>query len=359
MEIENIKLTNFRNHLNFETELDKKVTVIAGANASGKTNILEAIYLLATAKSFKATYDRDMINHDSDFARVEGLVSDENDVTNLEIVIQKNMNFENASIKKAKVNKVPKQLSVFAGYLKAVLFSPENMEMLTGSPAERRRFLDMILYQVNNKYKKTHTEYIHAVKQRNKVLEKIRDTGAGTGELGFWNTKVVQNGIYIGEEREKAMNYLNKQLKFYGKELGGYDTDLNINYLKSEISYERLNEYREKDIFSRSTLIGPHRDDFVIEQNELNIADFGSRGQQRSAILALKLSEIDLILDRTGIRPILLLDDVFSELDDKHEEAVLDTIQKQQTIITATEVHSHLPHNFSLINIGSQQEALL
>ncbi len=350
-----IKLTNFRSHKSFETELNPKATIIVGPNASGKTNILEAAHMLSTAKSFKAKYDRDVVKHDKDFARVEGWICETSpETTELELFIQKNPDFENASIKKTKINKVPKSIQKFAGQLKTVIFSPEDIEVLTGSPAARRRYLDNVLYQISSDYKKNHTDYILAIRQRNKVLEKIRETGRGKEELGYWNTKIVQNGTLIQNHREELISFLAKKLISYGIDLNNAETKLTLKYIKSDITFERLHEYQERELAAKNTLIGPHRDDFEIILNDFDISEFGSRGQQRSAILALKLAEIDYFVERLGQKPLLLLDDVFSELDERHEEAVLKAVKSHQTIITTTEMQKALESGYELINITPQ-----
>ncbi|EKD99713.1 MAG: DNA replication and repair protein recF [uncultured bacterium] len=352
MHLAKLKLTNFRNHKTFTAEFIGDITVIVGPNAAGKTNILEAIHYLATTKSFKAKYDRDIIKHTQDFARIEGRATiEEDDTKDLELYIAKNPNFDNASIKKAKINKVPKALQKFAGTFNSVLFSPEDVEILTGSPQARRKFLDMLLFQISTPYKKKHAEYVLAVKNRNKILEKIREFGRGWDELGFWNTKVVQNGLFIQEERDKLFEYLKISINKYGKELNDEKTNITINYLKSPISFDRLAQYKDREVASASTLVGPHRDDFEVSLNDFDIAEFGSRGQQRAAILALKFSELDYFVATAKTRPVLLLDDVFSELDDKHEQALQEIIGLQQTIITTTEKAKIKDQHFQIIEI--------
>ena len=211
--------------------------------------------------------------------------------------------------KKVKVNKVARSLHNFSGILKAVMFSPSDIEVLTHSPATRRRYLDLILFQTHPEYRKALLEYGQAIRQRNKVLEKIRDKGQGMDELGFWNTKIVQNGVLIQEHRDILVNFLSKALMPYGVEL---DTD-------------------------QTKLVGPHRDDFEMTLNDMEVIEFCSRGQQRTAVLAMKFAEVDFIKEKTGKKPILLLDDVFSELDQLHEKALMELTKSHQTVISTTD----------------------
>lgn len=353
MKINNLKLTNFRNHKNLKLIFDVETVLLTGPNGSGKTNVLEAINLLSTTKSFKASYDRDMIKHTEDFLRIEAGILNDNEDYKLEMAILKRgskekseddylidpniLESEHTSVKKVKINGVTKSLQAFAGMINTVIFSPEHINMLTGSPSERRKYLDLVLIQVDKAYKKAHTEYIKTVRQRNKLLETIRDTGRGYDQLDFWNTKLLENGCLIQAKRVEMLDYVNSRITHYIKILDSKSSDITITYNKSELSQKRLDSYRDKEIASKNTLIGPHREDFETVFNKFNVAEFGSRGQQRTAILALKLSEIDFLNHRTEQKPILLLDDIFSELDDKHREAVINSINEHQTIITSTE----------------------
>src|SRR3989344_1222160 len=346
-----LKLTNFRNHKNFQMNFSDEVNVIVGPNASGKTNILEAMHMLSTGRSFRAKFDRDVINHDEDYSRIEGTVEKSDEVKSLELFIQRNDKFENASVKKAKINKVAKAIYHFTGQLNTVLFSPEDIEVLTGSPAGRRKYMDLILYQTEPLYKRNHTEYLQAVRQRNKILESIRNLGRNSDQLGFWNTKIVQNGLFIQQQRENMVNFIKKQVRYYCKEIDGIETEIVLTYKKSELNFERLHEYLSREIAAKSTLIGPHREDFELLLNNFDIIQFGSRGQQRAAVLALKLAEIDYFIEKTGNRPVLLLDDVFSELDARHEQALVETIKLQQTIITCTETPTNMVQKEALVHI--------
>lgn len=337
MLLKNLKLTNYRNHRSFTLEPDKNITFILGPNGSGKTNILEAIQMLATTKSLRAEIDQEVIKYDKDFARVEGVIEKDSDEETLEIVIKKSEIFENASVKKVKINKVAKTLQNFAGELKAVLFSPQDIEIITGSPSNRRKYVDLILYQESKIYKQAHSVYTKALRQRNKLFEIISETGRGRDQMPFWDAKILEAGKKIQDQRKILFEFLDGKINEYERELNKTPNKFRINYLINEINEERMEKYRDKEFLARTTLIGPHRDDFVIIMDEMDIAHFGSRGQQRTAMLALKLSEIDYIKFRTNLIPVLLLDDIFSELDPKHKKAVLDTIQDKQTIITAAE----------------------
>jgi DNA replication and repair protein RecF len=214
---------------------------------------------------------------------------------------------------------------------------PEDIQIITGSPSERRKYMDAILVQVDSGYKRSLNTYIKVVRQRNKILEKICKEGRGWDEIEYWTDQLLRSGKILQEKRETMFEIIQGYLEKNAKILNNGKTEAFIKYKKNDLNRERLEKYRDREIASKSTLIGPHRDDFEILFNGHSVAEFGSRGQQRSMILALKLSEIEFIEKEKGERPILLLDDIFSELDEKHQEAVLDVIENQQTIITSTE----------------------
>ncbi len=331
MKLESLELTNYRNHQKLKLNFMENTTLITGPNGSGKTNILEAIHLLSTTKPFRGKYDKDIISHETNFARIEALVNE----TKLEFVIMTNPRFDNASIKKVKVNGVAKTLYGFASALKSVLFSPENIELITASPSHRRKYLDSVLSQVSVDYKRALHDYTKAVRQRNKLLETINETGRGLDQLEFWDAKVVALGITIQEHRTNLFTFMQETLTTKVHEIDP-SMELQLCYAQSAISKDRITSIRQKEIWAKRTLVGPHRDDFLFLLEDKNLAEFGSRGQQRTAILALKLGEIDFIENQTNERPILLLDDVFSEFDEAHKEAVLTVLDKQQTVITST-----------------------
>lgn len=335
MILKNIKLSNYRNHSKLELDFDPAVNLISGPNGIGKTNILEAINLLATTKSFRAKYDRDLINHERDFTKVEATVETPDDNENLQLQIAKTERSERTSVKKVKVNNVARSLSKFSHFLKCVVFSPEDLDIITGSPSLRRRYLDSVLYQTDSKYKKTLNDYQKAVRSRNKLLEAINETGSGRDQLPFWNDKVLELGTYIQEKRTSFVAHVNNYLESRDNPYARYANKLKIVYTPNEVSTKRINEYAEREIITRTTLIGPHRDDFSIEQAGADMAQFASRGEQRTAVFLLKLAEFAFIKNQTDVKPILLLDDIFSELDAQHKEAILSFINDNQTIITS------------------------
>ena len=336
MKIFDLKLTNFRNHTKLSVDLDDNLTLITGPNGSGKTNILEAIYILATGKSQRARYDKDLIQHKKDFCTIEGNIQTDGEKLNLQIQIQRNERFENVSIKKAKINKVAKSMQYFTGIFNAVLFSPEDIELITDSPSLRRRYLDTVLSQVDIKYKRALNSYTKAVRQRNKLLERISEGDNAWSQIDFWTKQLLENGQLIQETRDKFFKTIKTPIEKNGKRLNTDKTKIEINYIKNEINEERLEEYKNREIAARTTLIGPHRDDFEMCFNSHSASEFGSRGEQRSCVLALKLSELEYIEKVKKEKPVLLLDDIFSELDEKHQQAVLDVIEDQQTTITTT-----------------------
>lgn len=336
MKISNLKLTNFRNHSKLELEFDDRLTLITGPNGSGKSNILEAIHILSTGRTKMSRYDKDLIQYDKSFCTVEAKIHTKDEDFDMEIQIVRNEKFENVSIKKAKINKVAKSVQYFTGIFNSVLFSPEDIQLITGSPSERRKYIDDLISQVDINYKRKLNDYIRAVRQRNKLLEKINGGFGEQKQIEFYTNQILENGVYIQKERANMFEDIKPSINKNGKLLNNGSTHLEIKYKKNEISKGRLEEYRSREIAAMTTLVGPHRDDFEIYFNGHNVSDFGSRGEQRSCVLSLKLAEIDYIEGIKKERPVLLLDDIFSELDDKHQQAVLKTIENKQTTITST-----------------------
>jgi len=336
MKIYNLKLTNFRNHSKLTLDFDKQLTLITGPNGSGKSNILEAIHMLSTGRSGRSKYDKDLIQYDKPFCIINATIQSTDQEFELELQVIRNEKFENVSIKKARINKVAKSMQYFTGIFNSVLFSPEDIQLITGSPSERRKYMDDMISQTDVEYERALTDYSKAVKQRNKLLENIAGGFGGLDQIDFYNKKILINGKVIQEKREKMFKNIRPHISENGRRLNTAETKLEISYIKNEINEERLEEYKSREFAAMTTLIGPHRDDFELVFDGHNVSEFGSRGEQRSAVLALKLSEIEYIEKIKKERPVLLLDDIFSELDARHQEAVIDTIEGQQTTITST-----------------------
>ncbi len=332
MYLKNLKLTNFRSYEKFEIEFNPKSTVIIGRNTFGKTNLLESIYLLSTGKSFRAEKDIQMIRFGEDLARITGELKD----INLEVVLSNGLvSSKNGFLKKLLVNGISKRRVDFAANLSAVLFSPEDLDIIVDSPSLRRRFLDDVLEQVDRNYRLSLISFTKALRQRNALLERAREEGArNERQFEYWDNILIESGNKITEKRQNFIEFVNKE----EREI----FDFVMYYDKSVISKQRLLQYKEAELASGLTLVGPHRDDFSLsmfddkKRTMHDIKLFGSRGQQRLAILQLKLLELLYIEKNLGFRPVLLLDDIFSELDEEHINLVLEIITKQETIITTT-----------------------
>lgn len=313
MTLTNLTLQNFRSYDKKTFSFSPHTTLIVGPNGSGKTNILEAIMLCATGKSFRADRDSEMLHWGADFGRVKATT----DEPKLEIFI--------TPTKKYLVNGVGRRQIDFVGNLRAVLFWPEDLELVTDSPSLRRRYLDSVLIQVDREYRRNLLSYERGLRQRNKLLDFISEGRAHRHQLLFWNQLLIRTGGYITQKRQTCIDFVNT------------NRDYAATFEKSVISESRLEQYRDEEIAAKATLVGPHRDDFAIDYNGRDLSKFGSRGEQRLAVLWLKRSELAYIERETGVRPLLLLDDILSELDTEHRENVLSIVDKQQTILTSAD----------------------
>lgn len=331
--ISQIKLQNFRNFGEKSLEFSDGLTIIVGDNGVGKTNILEAINLLATGKSFKANMEVEMIMEGQSIASITGITG----ITRLEAKITTGNN--GWPRKKLLVNGVPKRLIDFAGNFKTVLFGPWDMDLVTSSPSLRRKFLDSVLSTVDREYRRSILSYEKGLRQRNRLLLRIREEGLSRSQLVFWNQLLIRSGNYITDKRREFIEFVNSLKK------------CNLHYDYSAISEGRLEQYKDAEIAAATTLVGPHRDDFQfqITNSKLqitNLATFGSRGEQRMGVLWLKMAELAYIeetLLHQGYegqgKPTLLLDDIFSELDHDHRKIVLDSIEDRQVIMTTADKH--------------------
>lgn len=336
MVLKHLFLQSFRNYPKSQFAFSPGVNIIVGPNTAGKTNLLEAIYLLATAKSFHAQREKEMINWAMDTAYLKG----ETENVVLEIALTRGeISGERVVGKKLRVNGVSKRQMDFVGNLRAVYFGPEDLELVSGSPSLRRNWLDLVLEQIDRDYRRASLIYMKALRVRNKLLLKKREdpSSVSPGEMDYWNDLLLENGPEITQKREELTAFLNEH----------DDSGRKIAYDKSLISPARLAQYVHEEVAAGATLVGPHRDDFSFDLNGRNLGIYGSRGEQRLAILWLKLGELEFLAQRGSDpsvnsgqgRPLLLLDDIFSELDHGHRHHVLEIIPKQQTIITTTDLH--------------------
>lgn len=317
MILSSLTLKQFRNYLKRSFEFSPQISLIVAPNAAGKTNILEAIYLLATGKSFRAGIDAEMIQRETQFGRVKAATDD----TKLEVLL--------TPIKKYLVNGIARRQIDFVGNLRAVLFWPEHMELVTDSPNTRRKYLDSVLIQVDREYRRNILSYERGLRQRNRLLDLVNEGKASRNQLLFWNQLLIKAGSYITDSRAAFIYSIN----MYQMTGVAY----RLEYDKSVISATRLEQYKDEEVAAKVTLVGPHRDDVKFFIGDTSLCAYGSRGEQRLAILWLKLAEVSFVQEKTGDRPLLLLDDIFSELDDDHKKLVLDVVTKQQTIITSAD----------------------
>lgn len=297
--------------------------MIIAPNASGKTNILEAIYLTSTGKSFKAFKENEMIKEGEDLARIDSKTTN----VDLEVLISK-IEFR----KRLRVNGVNKRLVDFSGNFKAVLFGPWDLDLVTHQPSLRRNFLDMVLSQVDREYRRCLLSYEKGVRNRNKLLFRIREEGVSPSQLLFWNQLLIKNGDFLTKKREEFIEYANNYIPLDGQVFS-------LEYDKSVISEARLETYKNQEIAACTTLVGPHRDDFKFVKDGKDLSIFGSRGEQRMGVLWIKLCELSYVKSMTFQNPTLLLDDIFSELDSAHRELVMKNSSGLQVIITTSEPH--------------------
>lgn len=335
MFLKHLTLANFRNYQNLDIDFDTRPTILLGNNAAGKSNLLEAVYLLATTKSLRAEKEEELILANGEFTKVEGFVANGGE-TELLVIISKvteGVDFR----KKVLVNGIPRRAVDFIGNIPAVIFYPSDINMITGSPSLRRWHLDLALAQVDPEYKKSLTSYEQFVTARNRVLKKIREGHGKSDELTYWTEELIKHGNIISEKRMVFFKFINVLEKPLGEFM--------FEYQQSLVSWERLKEINGREVAAAATLIGPHRDDFGFFLEGRNIAHFGSRGEQRTATLAFKLAQLEYMDKVLGKRPILLLDDVFSELDALHRAHVVGIVGKQQTIIATVELEN-IPRDF-------------
>ena len=338
MYLTNLSLQKFRNYRKKSFDFSSNTTLIVGDNGVGKTNVLEAIYLLATGKSFRATREDQMIFYGEELGRVEAEIEDSPEEERIDLEVMMTVGEvagKKAPRKRYLINGLGKRKMDFVGRLKCVLFRPEDIDLVLGSPSGRREYLDSVLEQVDSEYRRSNLSYQKGLRQRNKLLEKIREGEAERKQLLFWDQMVIKNGEKISDKRGEYLEKVSEDLKKRGM-------DLRLMYDKSIISPARLKKYADREVWAGRTLVGPHRDDFefIVKRKgklEKNLSFYGSRGEQRMAVLGVKLAELKFVKERVEEAPVLLLDDVFSELDDEHRKEIFKLLDKQQTIVTTAD----------------------
>jgi DNA replication and repair protein RecF len=338
MVIQTITLTNFRNYESKKEDL-ANLNLLIGPNGVGKTNFLESIYLLSNAKSNRTRIDHEMIKWGQDFARVEAKIDQNNHSTTVAIFLSVN---SDEPAKVAMVGKTKKKIAQFIGIVKAVLFSPENLDLIKGSPSTRRRFFDRMLCQIDHHYTYELLQLQKILAERNKLLSMIKIRKADPDQLDFWDQQLVEKGAKIISARQEAVNFFNQIISSLYQKLSAKSSDQLLLVYRPSVEAEKLAEQlvasREQEIHFEATLYGPHRDDFSALLNQKNSAAFCSRGEIRSIVFSLKMAEVEYLTQKTGQRPILLLDDIFSELDSLRRAYLAELIIAQQTIITTTDL---------------------
>ena len=347
MYIEQLSLNNYRNYEELNISFENKVNVILGENAQGKTNLMESIYVLALAKSHRTSNDKELIRWDKDYAKIEGRIQKQYGSLPMQLIVSKKG-------KKARCNHIEQQrLSQYVGNMNVVMFAPEDLHLVKGSPQVRRRFIDMEIGQVSPIYLHDMSQYQKILHQRNHYL-KMLQTKKQTDQtmLEVLTEQFIQVAVKIIIKRFEFLRLLEGWAKPIHKGISRGLETLKIEYKPSVdvletldlskmliIFEEKFNKVKLKEIDRGTTLLGPHRDDLQFIVNERDVQTFGSQGQQRTTALSLKLAEIELIHSEIGEYPILLLDDVLSELDDFRQSHLLNTIQgKVQTFVTTTSV---------------------
>ena len=334
MWIKNIKIKNFRNYNQEEINLEKNINIFYGKNAQGKTNIIEAIFLCSLGKSFRAKKDNEMIklNEENAIVEIEYEKSDRDGKIKIEIGNKKNIYLNGIKIKK---------LSELLGNLNIVIFTPDDINILKGGPQNRRRFLDIMISQLRPNYMHILNLYLKTIEQRNKYLRQIKEEHKDENLLEIWDEKLAEYAVKIYEYRKEFIEKIIKKINIIHKNITNGEEQIELEYItecdNKEKYIQLLKERRKLDIIKGFTTKGIHRDDFVIYINKKEIKIFGSQGQNRTAMLSLKLAELQVIYDEIGEYPILLLDDFMSELDRTRRKNFLENIEGTQVIITGTE----------------------
>ncbi len=346
MELNQLSLAHFRNYDTKIIKFDNLTTILVGPNAIGKTSIVEAVHLLASGDSFRATKIEQMIEFDQELARVKGKVQANGDEVTLEVILTKGK-VQGKKVQKRifSINDTRRAKRKFVGQILTVVFRPEDMRLIEGSKRRRRDFMDIPLSLIDSEYLRAVNTYSKALTKRNRLLTQIREGLMPRKTLTFWTLTVLKHGRIIQKKRQEFLEFF-KSVDF--------PVPFSVEYDSSLMTEERMKKYAQREIAAGHTLIGPHKDNLIVKlaveteasgEERRDIALYGSRGQQRMGVLWLKTCELAFLEHETQEKPLLLLDDVLSELDDNHQQLVLDLLDGNQTIITtasfetAQEIH--------------------
>ena len=354
MIIKSIELADYRNYDTLVLHFDKGTNILYGDNAQGKTNILEAIFLAATTKSHKGSKDREIIRFEKEESHIRTYLEKEGVETRVDMHLRKSGS-KGIAIDGQKIKKAAELL----GLCNVVFFSPEDLGIIKNGPAERRRFVDMELCQMDGLYLHNLNHYNRIVNQRNKLLKDMYMNPGLRETLDIWDMQLVSFGSKVIQRRKLFMDQLNGIILGIHRKLSGEKEELTVIYepdAEADEFEQKLKEARERDIKAKMTSAGPHRDDFSFMAGGVDIRKYGSQGQQRTAALSLKLSEIELVKKLTEDNPILLLDDVLSELDSHRQNYLLNSIGDIQTIITCTGLEEFVNHRFEIDRVYKVSE---
>jgi len=355
--LKSIQLSNFRSYVDLKFDFDPKLTVLVGANGSGKTSVIEALNLISTGGSFRAGRVEEMVSFDEELGKVKVMVMEDDEagvgnesehksdgnsdeLDELEILLTRGiLQGKRTQYKHFRMNGVKKRRSGVTGKFLSVVFRPEDLRLIEGSPGRRRAFLNEVLSGVSGEYDRSLTAYERTLARRNKLLQAVREGDQPKTTLQFWNMSLIKHGEILQAERRHFLEFTSAV---------DFPISFRVQYQPSIITEDRVSEYLDRAIAAGHTLIGPHKDDFVVETDVTNlhrgdlsefhdIAAYGSRGQQRLSVLWLKTCQIKYLEQKFDERPILLLDDILSELDDDSKTVVKKLIANHQSVLTTAD----------------------
>ena len=357
MFIESLALNNYRNYDNANISFSKGINILYGDNAQGKTNILEAIYMLATTKSHRGSKDKEIIEFDHDESHIRAEVV-RNDINH-----RIDMHLRKVKSKGVAIDMVPiRKTADLFGLVNIIFFSPEDLNIIKDGPSERRRFIDMELCQLNRIYYSNLSNYNKVLNQRNNLLKQIYYDKSQMDFLEVWDNQLVEYGIKVIKERNNFIDMINEIILNIHKKLTSDKEELILSYDKNvseDNFYNEISEKRDVDLRYQNTSVGPHRDDIIFMINGMDVKKYGSQGQQRTVALSLKLAEIELVKNILNDNPILLLDDVMSELDSTRRDALLSSIDNIQTIITCTGYDDFIKERLSIDRIYKVSQGVI